>query len=112
MFKLFKKNKAIAVFMISSVVLYMHELYRLSLGCPRVLGDCYIDGSYDYYLAYAISIHLIQICLLIFIYRLIKRFYYFLKPKRITIGPCGSIPEDLLKYIKNKKAGEKTKKWK
>ncbi len=79
MYKLFIKNKAIAVFMTSSIVLYIHELYRLSLGCPRVLGDCYIDGAYDYYLAYAISIHLMQICLLIFICRLIKKILLFLK---------------------------------
>ncbi len=98
-----KNNKAILIFIISSISLYFHELYRLSLGCPRVLGDCYIDGAYDYYFAYAISILLMQICLLIFIYRFIKRFYYFLKPKLIKIGPCGPIPSDLLKHSKKKK---------
>jgi uncharacterized membrane-anchored protein YitT (DUF2179 family) len=79
MFKLFKKNKAIAVFMISSVVLYMHELYRLSLGCKRVLGECYIDGANDFYLIHYLSFYLIAICFIIFAWRIIKKIYLCIK---------------------------------
>jgi hypothetical protein len=105
-----KNNKAILIFIISFIALYFHELYRLSLGCPRVLGECYIDGAYDYYLAYAIPIYLIQICSVIFIYRLIKKFYYFLKPKPMRISPCGPMPSNLFKYLRKKKINEGNRK--
>jgi hypothetical protein len=80
MFKLFKKNKAIAVFIISSFILYIHELYRISLGCKRVLGECYIDGANDFYLIHYLSFYLIAICLIIFAWRIIKKIYLYIKP--------------------------------
>jgi hypothetical protein len=101
MLKLFKKNKAIAVFIINSVVLYIHELYRLSLGCPRVLGECYIDGADRFIFISFFSQNLIFVCLIIFFYRLLRSLYIFFKPKREITGPCGGpIPEDLLGPIK------------
>jgi len=98
-----KNNKTILLFTISSITLYFHELYRIFLGCPHVLGDCYIEGAYDYFFVYAISIHTIQVCLLIFAFRIIRRVYYFIKPKSYVIGPCGPIPYDILEYLKFKK---------
>lgn len=103
MLKVFKKNKAIAFFIISSVLLYIHELYRLSLGCPRVLGECYIDGADRFRFISFISQYFIFICLIIFFYRLLRSLYNAFKPKREIIGPCGAIPEDLLEYIKKQK---------
>ena len=47
-----KNNKAIVLFVFSTLALYIHELYRLSLGCPRVLGECYLDGVDRYIYVY------------------------------------------------------------
>jgi hypothetical protein len=79
---LIKKDFVILVFFTSLVLLFLHELYRLFLGCPRVLGDCYIDGADDYILIFFITNVLIRICIIVFFYRLIKKFYYYLKPKQ------------------------------
>ncbi len=100
MFSIFKKNKAIAVFLISSVVLYIHELYRLSLGCPRVLGDCYIDGADRFRFISFFSQYFMFVSFIIFFYRLLRSLYIFFKPKREVIGPCGPISEDLLEHMK------------
>lgn len=105
--ELFKKNKIILLFLLSSIALFMHELYRLYIGCPRVLGDCYIDGADRFRLISFMSQYFIFVCLIVFIYRLLQRLYHFLKPKQVTDGPCGSIPLDLLEYIKNKKKQKK-----
>lgn len=103
MIKVFKNNKIILLFLLSSLVLYIHELYRLYVGCPRVLGECYIDGADKFRLISFFSQYFIFICLLTFCYRILRRLYQFFKPKEIVIGPCGPIPQDLLKYIKTKK---------
>jgi hypothetical protein len=99
----FRKNKIILLFLVSSIALFMHELYRLYIGCPRVLGDCYVDGADKFRLISFMSQYFIFVCLIIFIYRLLRRFYHFLKPKREIVGPCGPIPLDFLEYIKRKR---------
>lgn len=77
-----KNNKAIVLFVLSSLALYIHELYRLSLGCPRVLGECYLDGSDRYIYVYLCSINLLYICVAIFLFRIVKRCIDMLKEKK------------------------------
>lgn len=74
-----KNNKAIVLFILSSLSLYIHELYRLSLGCPRVLGECYLDEADKYIYIYLFSLYLIYICITIFLLRIIKKIYDFLR---------------------------------
>ena len=91
--KLTQKNKTLLIFFVSCVVLYIHELYRLFIGCPRVLSECYVDGADRFSLASFVAQFFIFICFVIFTFRLFKKLYYYLKPKLITLGPCyGSIP--------------------
>ena len=75
----FKKNKAILLFTFSSLILYIHELYRLYLGCPRVLGDCYIDGADKFFVIKFIAGVSFYIGSLILVYRAIKKTLFFLK---------------------------------
>ncbi len=74
-----KKNKAILLFTSSSLILYIHELYRLYLGCPRVLGDCYIDGADKFFAIKFIAAVSFYIGSLILVYRAIKKTLFFLK---------------------------------
>ncbi len=70
-----KNNKAIVLFVFSTLALYIYELYRLSLGCPRVLGECYLDGADRYIYVYLCLITLIYICIAVFFLRVIKKLY-------------------------------------
>ena len=72
-----KKNKAVFLFISSSLILYFHELYRLYLGCPRVLGECYADGADRFILIYLASQIFIFMSIIIFIIRVIKKLISF-----------------------------------
>ena len=76
-----KKNKAILLFISSSLILYIHELYRLYLGCPRVFGDCYIDGADKFFVIKFIAGVSFYTASLVFIFRVIKRALVFFRKK-------------------------------
>ena len=76
-----KKNKAILLFTSSSIILYIHELYRLYLGCPRVLGDCYIDGADRFFIAKFIVAIFLYVSIFILTSRAIKNAYNYFKKK-------------------------------
>lgn len=79
MHKKILKNRVILLFIFSSSILYVHELYRLFLGCPRVLGECYLEGADRFLIVKFIATLFLFFSLTILLLKAIKNLYVFLK---------------------------------